>query len=346
MRGWGWLVLGVYLWAACSEEAAPSGEPAGDAMGAPGEPGGEGTGAAADEGAGMEPSAGGTQEPVAVDAGMPNPAPETPTEQEPDPATLCNGHAALCDRTYDQVAFAATHNAHSSTPLGYTALNANQNRTLPQQLADGVRGLLMDVYEEDGETILCHGPCGLASQPHVEALNELVAFLESNPREVITIIYEDHAPASSIEADFVSTGLVDHVYTHAAGEAWPTLAEMIATDQRLVVTAESAGPPPAWLHHVWDVAFDTPYSFDSADAFSCELNRGHADNDLFLLNHWVGNAFGLPSESGAEEVNLFEVLHGRAVECMEAADHIPNFVAVDFYEHGDLFEVVDALNGV
>jgi hypothetical protein len=46
-------------------------------------------------------------------------------------------------------------------------------------------------------------------------------------------------------------------------------------------------------------------------------------------------------------VNLFDFLHGRAVECQAAAGgDVPNFVAVDFYEHGDLFAVVKALNGL
>ena len=30
---------------------------------------------------------------------------------------------------------------------------------------------------------------------------------------------------------------------------------------------------------------------------------------------------------------------------MDEAGQLPNFIAVDFYEQGDLFAVVDALNG-
>jgi hypothetical protein len=97
------------------------------------------------------------------------------------------------------------------------------------------------------------------------------------------------------------------------------------------------------LHHVWDVAWDTPYGFLDASEFSCAHNRGLRGNPLFLLNHWV-NAGGLPSEDSAMAVNGLDVLYGRAQSCIEESGRVPNFVAVDFYEHGALFETVDRLN--
>ena len=38
------------------------------------------------------------------------------------------------------------------------------------------------------------------------------------------------------------------------------------------------------------------------------------------------------------------VLLDRARRCMRESGHLPNFVAVDFYDVGDVFAVVDALN--
>jgi hypothetical protein len=43
---------------------------------------------------------------------------------------------------------------------------------------------------------------------------------------------------------------------------------------------------------------------------------------------------------------VFDVLHARAAGCQTDTGQLPNFVAVDFYDHGDLFAVVDALNGL
>ncbi|MCU0650142.1 MAG: hypothetical protein MUF00_19300 [Gemmatimonadaceae bacterium] len=57
----------------------------------------------------------------------------------------CNGAAALCERRIDQVVFPATHNAMSSADQpGW--LFPNQERGIATQLADGVRGLLIDVH--------------------------------------------------------------------------------------------------------------------------------------------------------------------------------------------------------
>ncbi|MEM6995749.1 MAG: hypothetical protein AAF721_34890 [Myxococcota bacterium] len=255
----------------------------------------------------------------------------------------CNGAVALCDRSYDTVVFPGTHNSVAATESGFAAISANQTRPIETQLLDGIRVLLLDVTYDGDETALCHGPCTLGSRPHIEVLMALRQFLTDNPREVITIIYEDTVDAADIEADFVAASLVDVVYTHGGG-AWPTLGAMIEADTRLVVTAENGGPPPAWLHHVWDIAWDTPYSWTSVDAFDCSVNRGSADHPLFLLNHWISTDAGLPSASEAATANALAVLSARVEQCEATAGRRPGFIAVDYYEQGDLFAVVDALN--
>jgi hypothetical protein len=55
----------------------------------------------------------------------------------------CNGHAALCDRRVDQIAFLATHNAMAAADEpGW--LFAAQDVGISQQLDDGVRALMID----------------------------------------------------------------------------------------------------------------------------------------------------------------------------------------------------------
>lgn len=284
----------------------------------------------------------------AVDAGAVDAsAPEAPRPDggSTSPARLCNGHAALCDRPYDRVAYAATHNAHASTSRGFSIFNANQERTLTEQLEAGVRAMLIDVHDDGGVPHLCHGPCFLGKLLHTDGLQELRAFLDSAPNEVLTLIYEDRVPVDAIVADFEATGFDELVYRHAPGTPWPTLGEMIDANTRVVVTAEQGRPPPDWFHHVWEVAWDTPYSYRSASEFTCAPNRGTVGNDLFLVNHWVNTDVGLPSRSNAEQVNQYEPLLARAMECWEAADQLPNFIAVDFAETGDLIRVIDTLNG-
>ena len=262
------------------------------------------------------------------------------------PARLCNGRAELCERRFDEVVFPCTHNAFAARESGFKQINANQNHPVAQQLADGVRCMMLDVSLDDGEAAMCHGPCTYGRLVHADVIAEVAAFMTEHPDEVLTIIYQDDIDQAYIVADVEAAGLADMVYAHASGEPWPTLGEMIDMNRRVLITAESGAPPPDWYHHVWDLTWDTPYTFHSTDEFSCALNRGSTDNDLFLINHWISTQLDTPSETDAKLVNVYDVLHARAAGCQTDTGQLPNFVAVDFYDHGDLFAVVDALNGL
>ncbi len=90
----------------------------------------------------------------------------------------------------------------------------------------------------------------------------------------------------------------------------------------------------------FELAQDTAFSYGSADEFECSLNRGTVDSPLLLVNHWLNPV----SPVSAEEVNEASVLLDRVEECERERGMRPNLIAVDFYERGDLFEVVDRLN--
>jgi hypothetical protein len=57
----------------------------------------------------------------------------------------CNGSAALCDRPLDEVSFASTHNSMASVTIP-SWLFGQQDGTIKDQLAYGIRGLLIDTY--------------------------------------------------------------------------------------------------------------------------------------------------------------------------------------------------------
>ena len=120
-----------------------------------------------------------------------------PADGLPTPL-VCNGHASLCDRLFDDVAYATTHNAMSSDADGW--IPPNQGPAMWQQLEDGVRAMMLDTYEDDGETLLCHGICALGSRPFVDALRELRLFMDCHPAEVITLILEAHIDEARFEA--------------------------------------------------------------------------------------------------------------------------------------------------
>ena len=255
--------------------------------------------------------------------------------------TACNGHAELCARPFDTVTLAGTHNSMSSEDDGFQL--PNQPHSLADQLEDGVHAMLLDTHEWEGEAYLCHGYCELGATPLVEGLAVVRAFLDAHRGEVLAFIVEDHLSAEATATAFAEAGLDRYVYTWDGG-AWPTLGEMVAADTRLLVTAESGSPPPEWYQPAWSLYVDTPYSFAEVADFTCDVNRGDPANPLFLLNHWIADPF--PSEAQAEEANAEGVLYGRATACAAAFGRAPTLVAVDWYTAGDLFVVVDALNGL
>lgn len=279
---------------------------------------------------------------ILLPACAPPPEPGPPAD-----AMACNGHAALCERPLDEVALPGTHNSAASEADGFArGLNANQAVGIGAQLDAGVRVFLLDLYEQGGERVLCHGPCSLGQVPHLDVLAMFGTFIQTYPRDTIVLIYEDHVPAEAIEADLAEAGLAERAYTHPDGAPWPTLGELAEARTTLVVSAESAGPPPDWLHHIWDLAWDTPYRWTDPADFDCSLNRGDPTHDLLLVNHWLSTELGLPDPERATEANAYESLLAHAGGCKKHPAAFPNFVVVDYFDTGDLFEVVQELNGL
>ena len=271
----------------------------------------------------------------------------TDSGMEPDggePTVKCNGHEELCERRFDQVAFPMTHNAMSNAAAGW--IQPNQNVGLTQQLEDGIRGLMLDTYDDDGEVFLCHKSCLFGSQPLLEGLEEIRAFLETNPDEVVSIIFENYITQEQTAGAIEESGLIGLVHAQVVGEPWPTLGELVAANSRLIVFEEKL-PQEAefpWLMRIWDHAWETPFSFSTPEDFVCTPNRGDPANPLFLLNHFLTAPLG-GSPEFAKMVNYDPLFLDRALECEEEGNALPNFVAVDFYDIGDLFAVVDVLNG-
>lgn len=255
----------------------------------------------------------------------------------------CNGHVALCDRPFDEVVFAGTHNSMASDEDGFLA--PNHNWGIARQLEDGVRAMLIDTYRDDDGLALCHGSCLFGRLDAIEQLSGIADFLRDNPQEVMAFIFQDGVSMEDSLTLFEESGLGALAITPpAAGEPWPTLSELIAADTRALLTHESGNSGPEWFPRAWDVFVDTPYSFSSVDDFSCAQNRGPADAPLRLLNHWLGAP--LPSPALGEEANRYETLQARAEACTVEWGRPPTIVAVDFYDLGAVFDVVDELNGV
>jgi hypothetical protein len=201
---------------------------------------------------------------------------------------------------------------------------------------------------------LCHTFCELGSVSLDSALADIRSFLVANPGAVVTIINQDEGVTpTDIERAFDQAGLLDLVYRGPV-DSFPTLRQMINSNQRLVVLAENDAGQVPWYHLAYASALqETPFRFRTAAALteqsqlaiSCRANRGPASAPLFLLNHWVDTS-PAPRASLADIVNARSALLGRARTCERIRHRLPNLVAVDFYRRGGLLGVVNTLNGV
>lgn len=261
----------------------------------------------------------------------------------------CNGHPEICDRRIDEVFFAMTHNSHAHDGA-YSGLSANQNGDVTAQLAAGVRGLNIKPYMTqhgncgDGSEglYLYHGSPILGCEPFLDYLTDLRGFLDCNPRECVIMTIEGSANMQQLDSIFDHAALRPYMYGHGGGQ-WPTLAEMIASNRRLVVLADrSSAESHEGFHRMWHHTVDVNYNIQNTSQFDCDFDRGNPSGAFFLLNHFLTNI--TPQPNSAAQTNAYGLLYPRALECWQANGKRPNFIMVDFYATGDVVQVVDSLN--
>ncbi|GER51357.1 PLC-like phosphodiesterases superfamily protein [Striga asiatica] len=103
---------------------------------------------------------------------------------------------------FNRYTWLTTHNSFarsgSISGTGSTLLApTNQEDSVANQLRNGVRGLMLDMYDFNDDVWLCHsfdGRCFnvTAFQPAINTLREIREFMETNPTEIITIFIEDY----------------------------------------------------------------------------------------------------------------------------------------------------------
>ena len=191
---------------------------------------------------------------------------------------------------------------------------------------------------------LCHGFCELGAYPFAAMLAGVRDFLVEHPGEVLIFVIEDYVTPADIAAAFQEAGLERFVYRGAVTQPFPTLREMIDSDQRLVVFGENDTAGVPWFHPAFETIQETPYTFHSPDEFSCRANRGGTSGPLFQINHWIETT-PTPKPSNAAVVNAHDFLLARVRRCQQERGKLPNILAVDFAGTGDVIAVAADLNG-
>jgi hypothetical protein len=76
----------------------------------------------------------------------------------------------------------------------------------------------------------------------------------------------------------------------------------------------------------------------------CTVHRGDGAQPVWHLNNWLTSQYGLPDPFRSSEVNDYDFLLNRSIECWEIMNNRPTFVAVDYWEDGEVTNVTITLN--
>ena len=194
---------------------------------------------------------------------------------------------------------------------------------------------------------LCHSLCELGSTQWESVMSRVQAWLVAHPREVVTFFIEDRVSPADTATVFRQAGLLPYVYEPRADGSWPTLGQMIDSGHRVVVLMENhdGGTTYPWLMPGFHWVQDTPFGSSTAADLSCAHNRGSTSSPILLINYWLTNDYR-SLVTDARAINSYDVLSPFVAGCRQERGMLPNYIAVNFYNEGDLFRVVDELNGV
>jgi hypothetical protein len=214
--------------------------------------------------------------------------------------------------------------------------------------AERIRAQIGFTGDGEREVFLCHGFCEVGAIPAEKGFREVADFLTANPGEVVVMSIEDATSPKDTVAALEAAGLDEFAYRGPNGP-WPTLREMIDSNERLLVMAERDGGEPPWYRDQFEITQETPFKFTKPEQLekrsSCRENRGPSDAPFFLLNHWVDSS-PAPRPSNAKIVNQKQFLLDRVAMCERVRGIQPNILAVDFFREGDVVGAANELNGI
>lgn len=236
----------------------------------------------------------------------------------------------------------------------------NQEDTVTNQLRNGVRGLMLDMYDFETDIWLCHsfhGQCFnfTAFGPAINTLKEVEAFLNQNPTEIVTIIIEDyvHAPRGLTKV-FAQAGLDKYWFPVSKmprkGEDWPIVNDMIKENHRLLVfTSDSSKEASEGIAYQWRYMVENEPGDGGIVPGSCPNRKeskplNSKSVSLFLQNYFPT----IPDQNQACKEHSAPLID-LVSSCYKAAGNVmPNFLAVNFYmrsDGGGVFDAIDRMNG-
>ncbi|KAI9271451.1 PLC-like phosphodiesterase [Sporodiniella umbellata] len=269
----------------------------------------------------------------------------------------CNGGSHLCNWPYSNITHLVTHDSYAVSPN----LAATQEISVLKQLDDGVRGIKLSAVfsARDSSVHLCHSFCEvLDAGPASDTLDQIAFWLESNTREVVTIMWNNlyNIDASDIARSYEASSILPYVFIHKEGDPWPTLHEMIQSGKRVVnfIDSKPNEVDYPWLMYQFARVFETPYENTKAENFNCNIDRVASDvnpSDLmYVMNHFLYGVIDIaafkiqiPMRNRAETING-QLLIDHTNNCTLVHAKKPSFIEVDFYTVGEALQLTAELN--
>ena len=269
----------------------------------------------------------------------------------------CHGKGEYCLKTYDDFTFPETHNSFS-TPEDGIIVGINHLTGLESQWDDGIRAFMLDPYHPSelqnspDDVVFCHAlglatipPCAFGSVDAFAWLSTLNSLHNNSSGDVVSLLIQNHRiPGEHLEYVLNETGILERSYIHQLGTPWPSLGDMSLARLDVVIYIEMEYSEnyskllPAWKH-----TWDTPYGESEQEEMSCNLGRGDQNQPVWHMNNWL-STFGLADANKAAEVNEYDTLLNRALQCWQEVGNRPTFIAVDYWEQGEVTNVTVTLN--
>ncbi|CAG8556558.1 908_t:CDS:2 [Ambispora leptoticha] len=265
----------------------------------------------------------------------------------------------------------------------------NVGHDVATQLKDGIRLFDFDscVTVDTNEVVRCHGSQGIRAigggfEPLFQAIRD---FLNANPNEIITIEFNDGDGDYATLAGGIQSKLEQYFITEPGhsmlvtrkdnNEPWPTLRQMIETNQRIVIFFgyfyDSTPNRMPWINskNYW---LTDSYTYTAPDGSAASLNQSFtewcknasnvikADENMYGRVKWqaIDETIGLTEDTFtsikpltkpkiclgdlARSVN-YDLLDYVASICYPAYPYFLR-VRLDFYWQSNLFKVTKDLN--
>ena len=125
-----------------------------------------------------------------------------------------------------------------------------------------------------------------------------------------------------------------------------SFSERISERPLVVFWEQSADLNYPWIHDFLTHSWTTNFAEENPEDMNCDPLRGDPEQSVYHMNNWLSGPLGLSDPTRGDEANNPDFLVERAKECWQLHGKRPTFVAVDWWEDGDVVEAVQTINSM